>query len=253
MKAQHKHGLSSLAKKYLMALTGVIMVGFVFIHMVGNLQMFQSPAAINHYAHLLQTLPKGVLWGFRAVLLLSVVIHVWMAILLVRENRRARPEDYCAKDSIQATLASRTMGLSGSFLLFFIVFHVFHFTVRSIFPEFQSDAFYTMLDGEQVYNVYKMVVVGFSMVWVSVLYVVCMAFLCFHLSHATSSMFQSLGLRNRKWKLCLDRFAILYGWVVFLGFVSIPVGVLTHVIKPEAVIDQPQAIVQFETLNTKDV
>jgi len=253
MKAQKKHCLSSLVKKYLMALTGLVMAGFVFIHMIGNLQMFQSPAAINHYAHLLQTLPKGVLWGFRATLFLSVVVHVWMAILLVRENRRARPEDYYAKDSVQATRASRTMGLSGSFLLFFIVFHVFHFTVRSIFPEFQSGSFYTMLDGERIYDVYKMVVVGFSTVWVSVLYIICMIFLCLHLTHAISSMFQSLGFRNRKWKTCLDRFALVYGWVIFLGFVAIPIGVLTHCIPAETDVDQQQAVVQFETLNTKDV
>ncbi len=217
-----------------MALTGFVMVGFVFVHMLGNLQMFNGPDAINEYAHFLQTLPKGVFWGFRITLLASLIIHVWMAILLVKENKAARPEDYSVNTSVQASLASRTMGISGSFLLFFIIFHIFHFTVRSIFPEYQSEAFYTALDGETVYNVYKMVVAGFSKTWVSVVYVVCMAFLCAHLAHAVSSMFQSLGLRNRTWKVRLDRFAVLYGWVIFLGFIAVPIGVLTHVIKPES-------------------
>ena len=218
--------IPSLIKKYLMAISGLIMVLFVLGHMAGNLQMFISADLLNAYAHTLQTLPYGLLWVERAGLGLAVIIHTWMAILLTIENRRAHPENYEVNNTVQATLASKTMGISGSILLFFIVFHLLHFTVRSIFPEYQSEAFYTTLHGERVYNVYQMVLTSFSKTWVSSFYIVAMAFLCLHLSHGVSSMFQSMGWRNNKWRPFLDKFAVIYGWVLFLGFISIPAATL---------------------------
>jgi len=218
--------LSSLCKKYLMAITGFILVLFVLGHMAGNLQMFVSPELLNSYGHKLQTLPYNLLWVIRAGLLATVIIHVWMAISLTIENRRAHPEKYAQKNSVQATLASKTMGLTGSILLLFIVFHILHYTARVIFPEYKDEFFYTLVNGEEVYNVYLMMIVGFSKPWVSAFYILSMALLCMHLSHGVSSMFQSMGWRNKKWRSFYDKFALLYGWVVFLGFISIPVSVL---------------------------
>lgn len=224
--------ISTLTKKYLMAITGFVMVGFVFVHMLGNLQIFMGADAINKYGHLLQTLPFVVMWGFRGVLLLSVVVHVWMAILLTRENRKARPQEYVVVKGRQATLASRTMGISGSIILFFIVFHLLHYTQRVIYPEFKSAEFYTQLGGHTVYDIYKMMVVGFSYTWVSVLYVVCMVLLSMHLTHAVWSMFQTMGWCERRWRKVLKWFALGYGWVIFLGFSVIPVAVLAGYLKP---------------------
>lgn len=203
-----------------MAFSGFILAAFVFVHMAGNLQMFAGPDAMNAYAHMLQTLPYKLLWVSRIILLAAVGVHTWMAILLTLENRRARPQGYRVKKTVQASAASRTMGISGSIVLFFIFFHIGHFTLRIIFPHYQDPEFYTMLNGEMVYNVYKMVVVGFSQPLVSAFYIVAMAFLCLHLSHGVSSMFQSLGIRNRYWKACLDKFAIAYGWIIFIGFIA---------------------------------
>lgn len=223
-------GSSSIFKKYLMALTGFVMVGFLFVHMLGNLQMFKGPDAINAYAHFLKTLPLTILWGFRGFLLLAIAIHVWIAILLTRENRKARPESYIEKKTVQATFASRTMGISGSFILFFVVFHILHFTTRVIFPEYQTDHYYTFLDTEVVFNVYQMVVDSFSRLWVVVLYVVCMGAVCLHLKHAVWSMFQTLGLLNQHWRPVFKLVACGYAWLIFLGFLVVPLGVITGVI-----------------------
>ncbi|OAI50177.1 hypothetical protein AYO37_00340 [Opitutia bacterium SCGC AG-212-L18] len=209
-----------------MAITGGILTLFVLGHMAGNLQMFISPDQINIYADTLQNLPYGLLWIERIILLLATLIHVWMAILLTQENRAAHPEGYKIKKTVQATLASKTMGISGSIILFFIIFHLLHFTTHTVYPEFKTDSYYTIINGKTMYNVYKMMFDGFSTTWVSVFYIISMALLCLHLSHGVSSMFQSLGLRNQKWRPRFNVFAIIYAWIIFLGFISIPVSVL---------------------------
>ena len=121
-----------------MALSGLVLVGFVLGHMAGNLQMFLHPDWINEYAYKLHHLPYGLLWVVRGVLLLTVVAHIVTAVLLVLENRRARPASYTAKGHLQATFASRTMRYSGLILLFFIIFHLMHFTIQNIHPEFRD-------------------------------------------------------------------------------------------------------------------
>lgn len=226
MKNHPAFRIPSIVKKFLMAITGAILTVFVLVHMAGNLQLFMGPDAINEYAHKLQNLPYGLVWINRIFLLTATVVHVWMAILLTKENRTARQGGVQVTKTVQATLSSKTMGISGSIILFFIIFHILHFTTRSIYPEFKSEAYYTTLHGEQVYNVYKMMVDGFSITWVSLFYIIAMGLLCMHLSHGVSSMFQSLGLRNKKWRPRFHIFARLYAWVVFLGFISIPVATL---------------------------
>ncbi len=240
--------MSSLGKKYLMALSGLVLVGFVLGHMAGNLQMFLHPDWINEYAHKLQHLPYGLLWAVRAVLLAAAVAHVTTAALLVLENRRARPQRYEARASLQASFASRTMRYSGVVLLAFIVFHLLHFTVQSVHPEFRS--LETQLAGvgtmhhvydklaavgkTTVHDVYSMVAHGFSprFWYISVFYLVAMGLLCLHLMHGISSMFQSLGLRNALWRGRLDRAALVIALVVFAGFASIPLACLAGWIEP---------------------
>lgn len=217
--------IPSLLKKYLMALTGFIMVGFLFVHMLGNLQMFQGPEAMNGYAHFLKSLPPAILWGSRAFLLLAIGVHVWMAILLTRENRRARPEAYEQAAFRQATLASRTMGISGSFILFFVVFHILHFTTRVILPEYQDLSLYTNAQSG-FFDVYEMVIHSFSMPWVVALYTTGMVFVCLHLSHGIWSMFQTMGWANSRVRSGLKCFAKLYALVLFFGFMSTPFAVM---------------------------
>lgn len=244
--------MSSLSKKYIMALSGLVLVGFAVGHMVGNLQMFLHPDWINEYAYKLQHLPYGLLWVVRSVLLVCVIAHILMAVLLVIENHRARPEKYEAKANLQASFASRTMRYSGIILLFFIIFHVMHFTIQNIHPEFlhletQLEGVGTMhhvydklsaMGKTTVHDVYSMVALGFSPTfwYVAVFYIISMGLLSLHLMHGISSMFQSLGLRNSTWRTRLDRIAMVVAIAVFIGFASIPAATLLGFIKPLTVL-----------------
>jgi len=211
---------TSIGKKVLMALTGIILVGFVFGHLVGNLQIFGPPEKINHYAHLLESLGNG-LWVVRGVLLVSVLLHIWSATVLTVENMRARPDNYEARKTIQASYASRTMRWSGVIVFAFILYHLAHFTVRVIHPEF--NAWTVQLDdGTVVRDVYRMIVAGFSNPLVSGFYILSIALLSLHLSHGISSLFQSLGLRTEGWGGFLDKLAVLLSWGYFLGNAAIP-------------------------------
>ncbi|WP_038167709.1 succinate dehydrogenase cytochrome b subunit [Verrucomicrobium sp. BvORR106] len=183
---------SSIGKKALVAVTGAVLAGFVLGHMIGNLLIFAGPDAINEYGHLLQTMLHGMgVWVARIGLLACTVVHVVLTVQLTRENRAARPGRYGYDATIQATRSSRTMIFSGLTLLAFIVYHLMHFTLR-VGNEYAT--YKTTLHGEQVHDVYRMVIDGFSWWPASVFYLIAMAMLCSHLSHGVSSMFQTLGL-----------------------------------------------------------
>jgi succinate dehydrogenase / fumarate reductase, cytochrome b subunit len=244
--------IPSLVKKYLMAATGVVLVGFVLGHMLGNAQMwFPTPHAINIYAHFLQSLPWEILYGIRAFLLLCVVVHIAMAVLLTIENKKARPEGYKAESTVQASYSSRVMPYTGFIILAFIIFHLLHYTIRAdIHHDFgelykynlKTDEYVAPVAGEDahhggddnvVYDVHGMMIAGFSVWWVSAFYIVSMFLLCSHLSHGISSMFQTLGLRNEAVRYGLSKVAYAAAIIVFLGFISIPVGVLAGAITTE--------------------
>ncbi|MEQ9824429.1 MAG: succinate dehydrogenase cytochrome b subunit [Puniceicoccaceae bacterium] len=240
---------SSLGKKYLMAITGVILSLFVLGHMLGNLQVFLDPYYINAYAYKLQHLPYGLLWVIRFVLLITLIIHVWVSVVLTIENRKARPEDYRHKSTAAATLASRTMRVTGVVVFLFILFHLAHFTIRNV-PGHEYNAVIvdasgaehdvhvvlTTPDGKtvkdaygndkEVHNAHAMMIAGFSYWWISAIYIVATALLSRHLAHGVSSMFQSVGLRNSGSRKYLDPIANVYGIVVFAGFAAIPAAVL---------------------------
>jgi succinate dehydrogenase / fumarate reductase cytochrome b subunit len=250
---------STIGRKVLMALTGLVLVLFAMGHMLGNLQIFMGPEAINAYAYKLHhVLPTPALWGIRLFLLASVGVHIWMAISLTLDNRRARPESYAVKKVVQATYAARTMRMSGIILLAFIFFHLAHFTVRSVPGMEYNDSTVlspnevplvkhgepVMKDGAVVmtFNVNDMMVAGFKNVWVSAFYLIATGLLCMHLVHGVSSMFQTLGLRNTTWLPRLNLIARLYGWVVFLGFAIIPIAVLTGGLNYEPSGGAPQTL-----------
>ena len=220
---------SSLGKKYLMALSGIVLVGFVFVHMAGNLQILMGQEKINAYAHALQSLPLPILWGSRLFLLLAVVVHAVTAYQLVKENRAARPNRNDIEKTQRAGIASLRMGLTGSILLAFIVFHLLHFTIRTIYPEY-SEMMTTVgsPDTNEIHDVYSMVLAGFQHTWISVFYVVAMFLLCGHLAHGVSSAFQSLGIRSENWRVKLELAAKAYAWLIFVGFSIVPLLVLAQ-------------------------
>lgn len=223
---------TTLGRKYLMAGSGLILFGFVVGHMVGNLQIFLGPAVLNRYAHFLQSLGE-LLWVVRFVLLAMVGLHIGAAILLTLENRRARPLAYEGGGAYGASLASRTMIYTGLIVAAFVVYHLLHFTVRAPVDLTPHDlaTMKTTLDGKEVHDVYRMVVVGFQQPLVAAFYIVAVSLLSFHLGHGVAAMFQSLGLRNRAWNPAIQRFGQVASWALAIGYVSIPLAVWLGLVK----------------------
>jgi succinate dehydrogenase / fumarate reductase, cytochrome b subunit len=215
---------SSIGRKFLVAATGLVLVGFVTGHLLGNLQIFFLPEKINGYGHMLESLGAG-LWLVRGFLLACVVIHIWLAIQLTLENRAARPDAYGRDHVNRASLASRIMARTGFVVLAFILFHLAHYTVRVGHPEW-SERTYTLASGLQVRDIHTMMVEGFSNVIVSAFYVVAVGVLSYHLSHGIQSLVQTLGLKNERWTTGLQRVAALYCWAYFLLNAAIPLSVL---------------------------
>jgi succinate dehydrogenase / fumarate reductase cytochrome b subunit len=217
---------SSVGKKYLMAVTGTILSLFVLGHMCGNLQFFLDAHWINSYAHHLQSLPYGLLWVIRAVLLVTVVTHLTVSVVLKLHNAQARP-DYEKEGTLKATFASRTLIWTGLVLAAFVVFHILHYTVKTpAVQDFSAIAEYNLEGVGLVPNVQAIMYDGFANVGFSLFYIVAVGCLAFHLSHGVASAFQSVGLRNEVWRKRLECIALGYGLVVFAGFAIIPVSVL---------------------------
>ena len=220
--------LSSIGKKTVVALTGICLVLFVTGHLLGNFTLYLGPGWINAYAQHLQSLGP-ILWVIRLSLLGIVGCHILFTMLLWQENQAARPKKYIASDPIQTTVFARTMRLSGLCVLAFIVFHLAHFTAQVVNPSFKDMR--TMLDGHEVHDVYRMMVTGFSNVPISILYIAGLTLLTMHLSHGIGSLFQTLGITNRRMRPVLTGVTHAYAWLLYLGFISIPISLLTGIVK----------------------
>ena len=211
----------------MVALTGVILILFVIGHLLGNLQIFLGPDWVNSYAQHLRDL-GALLWLIRIFLLVAVLLHIYFTILLAIENKRARPADYVDKVYVKASLASRHMVVSGLVVFAFIIFHLLHFTGRNFnakFPLLKNDTL-------NHYDVYSMMVYGFQNVYVSVFYIIALFLLTLHLTHGASSFFQSLGLNNKKLTPRLAAAGRILAWLIFIGYVSIPIAVLLGYVRP---------------------
>ena len=218
--------LSSIGKKTVVAVTGIALVLFVIGHLVGNLTFFLGPDLINSYAKHLRDLGP-LLWVIRIGLLAVLVLHIYFTMLLWKENHEARPQKYAVQRPVQSTVFSRTMRLSGLIVFGFVVFHLLHFTAQVVNPAYQR--YETTLHGQTVHDVYRMIVAGFSVPWISALYVLSLALLAFHLSHGVASLFQTLGVNNRQLRPRFEFAGRALAWGLFLGFTSIPVAVLLGV------------------------
>lgn len=218
---------SSIGKKFIVAATGVVLLGFIIGHLLGNLQIFLGPDWINSYAEHLQSLGP-LLWAIRAFLLLNVLLHIWFTIRLAIDNRRARPEAYARKAHVKATFASRYMWLSGLVVLAFIVYHLAHFTLVVADPRLAA----LKPDALQRHDVYSMMVYGFRNVIVSAFYIVAMFLLMLHLTHGASSFFQSLGWNDKRMTPRLALLGRIFAWLIFIGYTSIPLAVLLGWVQP---------------------
>jgi succinate dehydrogenase / fumarate reductase, cytochrome b subunit len=209
---------SVIGKKVVMAVTGLILFGFVVVHMLGNLQIYLGPQAINRYAELLRVSP-GLLWGARLVLLGAVGLHILTALQLAKRKMDARPQGYQKYTPTTSSYASRTMLWSGPILAAFIVYHLLHLTVGSAHGDFRE------------MQVYHNVVSGFRVIPVSIAYIVAMAALGIHMHHGVWSLFQSLGVAHPRYTPLLKRFAAAAAVVVVAGNISIPVSVMLGILK----------------------
>jgi len=217
---------STIGKKAIMAVTGIILYGFVIVHMIGNLKIFEGPEGFNAYSHFLRVvgepaLPAGtLLWLIRIVLLVSVVAHVIAAIQLTRIDTAGRPVAYQKVRRKQASFASLTLRWGGLAIFFFVIYHLMHFTVGTAHPQFLKD------------NPYNNVVVGFTaQPLAAVAYIVAVAALATHLFHGVWSATQTLGLNNRRYDALFRGLALLSAVGLFLGFAVVPVVVLLGIIK----------------------
>ncbi len=216
---------SSLGKKYVMALTGVVLFGFVVGHMLGNLQIFAGPTQINEYADALKSnLP--LLWGVRLALLAAVTLHIVAGVQLALANRRARPARYSKNKILDSTLANRTLIISGLVILAFVIFHLAHFTAGVV-----DTSYLALRDVAGRHDVRAMMIKGFQNPFVSGFYIVSVGLLCLHLSHGVASAFQSVGARSKKTEQSFKRAALVVAILLFAGFASIPVAVLAGLVK----------------------
>jgi len=216
---------AAAGKKVVMAVTGVILFGYVLAHMLGNLQIFEGPDAINSYAHFLHS-HEGALWVARSVLLVAVVMHIVASIQLWTLNNKARPISYVRKADVPTSYAARTMKWSGPIIAAFVIFHVLHLTTGDIVPLQAAPA-----DSPDAYD---NVIMGFQHPAIAIFYIVAVLLLCMHLYHGLWSMFQSLGISHPRYTPRLKRFAGVFAIVVAIGYISIPIAAMAHLISPEA-------------------
>jgi succinate dehydrogenase / fumarate reductase cytochrome b subunit len=208
---------TTIGKKAVMAVSGVVLAGFVAAHLLGNLQIFLGPERFNGYARALKALPE-LLWAVRITLIVSVVVHIWSSIQLAVVKSEARPLGYVRSKSIASSYASRTMYMSGPLIAAFVIYHLMQFTFGvGGTPYMESDP-------------YGNVINGFRVPAVSLFYVIAMGLLCLHLRHGLSSMVQTLGFDHPRYTARLKALAVLVATLMFFGFVSIPIAVMAGVI-----------------------
>ena len=213
---------STIGRKVVMALTGVVLFGFVVGHMAGNLQMFlpNGPEAMHEYALLLRSLLHGTgLWIARAVLLASVLLHIWSAWTLTRDSRAARPVKYRQWEPRRSTLYSRTMRWTGVLILLYVIYHLLHMTFGTVHPDFVE------------LQPYHNLVTGFQRPVAAWGYVAAMILLGFHLEHGIWSMLRTLGVSHPRYVAMTKALAIGFAIIIVLGYISIPVAVQLGVLR----------------------
>lgn len=217
---------SNIGLKILMAVTGVVMFGYLVGHVSGNMLLFAGREKINAYSLFLHS-SKGLLWGTRLILLASVGVHIWATIRFVKLRGDARPVPYESKQPHGTTFAARTMFWSGPVIALFILYHILHLTTGTLHPTFEHNA--TGAAGHT--DVFQNLVDGFQKPLASLIYIVAMLAIGLHLSHGIWSMLQTVGVNRPNWEPALRCLALLAAVVICGGFIAVPVAVLVGIVK----------------------
>jgi len=204
---------STVGKKIVMAVTGAIGWGYLIAHMTGNLLVFRGAAKIDAYAGFLKS-NLSLLWTVRSILFVAVIAHIVAAFQLARISQKSRPIGYKRWRPVGSDFASRTMRWTGPIVGIFIVYHLLHFTLGTVHPDFHAG------------QVYHNITTGFRVWYASAFYIVAMLALFGHLYHGTWSMFQSVGVNHPKYNRLVRTLATIISVLIVLGFISIPVAVL---------------------------
>ena len=228
---------SAVGKKAVMAVTGIILFGFIVLHLIGNLKLYEpgmyripgstGPAVpyLDAYGYFLRhvgepALPAyGALWIVRLVLIAAVLLHIWSAWALTRMAQAARPRAYAAAPKRHTTYASRTMRWGGVIILLFVIYHLLDFTAGVVNPSF--------IEGDPYHNV----IASFSLWYVALFYILAQVALGFHLYHGLWSLFQSLGWNNPRFNHWRSGFAHAFAWIITIGNISFPLAVLAGLIR----------------------
>ena len=210
---------AAIGKKIVMGVTGLIGIGFVIVHMAGNLLAFRGQEAINAYAHFLASTGE-LLWLLRIVLIVSVILHVIAAYQLTMQNRAARPKGYVDRETQVSTWAARTLRWGGVLLLIFIILHILHFTN----PGWRPKGVFDKAD------VYTNIVMSFRIWWITLFYVIAMISLGLHIYHGAWSSVRSIGLAQPKQRPLHRTVALGIALILWLGFTAVPVAVFAGLI-----------------------
>ena len=211
---------SMVGKKVVIGVTGLIGIGFVILHSLGNLLVFRGPEAINSYSHFLKSTGE-LLWTLRIVLIVAVILHVIAAVQLTVQSRAARPIGYTRRESQVATISSRTMRWGGALLLVFIVVHILHFTTGTIRPAgvFARE------------DVYANVVTSFRIWWVTLFYVLAMVALGLHLFHGAWSSVRSIGVSPPSPQPLRRGISLVIAVLVWAAFTAVPIAVFSGIVR----------------------
>ena len=216
---------SSIGKKIVVALTGIILIAYVIFHLLGNLLIYLGQDVLNAYAKLLfDTGP--LLWFVRIVLFTAFVTHIVATIQLAQQNRQAKPQKYAVPGYQVSMPVSRTMLISGLIVLCFVVYHLLHFTFQVTNPTYRD-----LRDAVGRPDVYRMEVLSFQQPWISFFYATGLFLLTAHLSHGFSSVTQTLGINNRKLSGLISAGGQTLAWLVFAGYMSIPATIVLGLVR----------------------
>jgi succinate dehydrogenase / fumarate reductase cytochrome b subunit len=219
-RASTRFRISTVGIKAVMAVSGIVLFGYVIGHLLGNLQIFLPDAKedLRNYSAMLHRYP-ALLWSVRWFLLVMLGLHIWSYIALGTRKLKARPVAYIKKKAVGSSLAARTMYWSGPFIALYLIYHILHLTTGTVHPDF--------LEGDP----YDNVVIGFRYYPVAIVYIIAILLLCMHLYHGLWSALQSLGIHHPRYTPLLKRAAAVIAMLIAAGYISIPVAVMTGLIQ----------------------